>query len=127
MIARCFPAVLVAAVLVSAACTDTRLPTSSVDDSTFVRTMVDLQRLGEDTTIDSLMRDSSRHVILRRHGLTADELVQAARALAYDPDHAERVWSAITTAGMRGARAGAARRTTPNANLHLGTPPVSKP
>lgn len=122
MIARSFPALLIVAVLAGAACTDTRLPTSLVDDSTFVRTMVALQRLADDTTIDSVMRDSSRHVILRREGLTADALVQAARDLAYDPDHAERVWTAITMSGVNEGRQRMSRQRTPTAATHLGTP-----
>ena len=114
---RHFPALLVLAVLASAACIDTRMPTSSVDDSTFVRTMVELQKLASDTSLDSLMRDSTRHMILRRHGLTADELVKAARAMASDPDHAERVWTAISTAGTKKAKA-----ATPQMPTHFGTP-----
>src|SRR6185437_6236617 len=113
---RHFPVLLVAAVLSSTACNDTRMPTSSVDDSTFVRTMIELQKLARDTSLDSLMRDSTRHVILRRHGLTAEELVRAARAMANDPDHAERVWTAISTAGTKGAR------PTPQLPTHFGAP-----
>jgi hypothetical protein len=119
---RHFPVLAFAVVLASAACTDARMPTSSVDDSTFVRTIVELQKLANDTSLDSLMRDSTRHVILRRHGLTTEELVQAARAMAYDPDHAERVWTAISTAGMKKAPA-----TTPRMPTHFGTPSGPKP
>ena len=100
MITRALAVVLAVIVVAGAACNGTRMPTSAVDDSTFVRTMVELERLASDTTLDSLMRDSTRRVILRRHGLTAGELVQAARAMAYDPDRAARIWTAITSAGI---------------------------
>ena len=124
MIARPFAVVLAAAVLVAGlGCISTKMPTSAVDDSTFVHTMIELQRLAEDTTLDSLMRDSTRRVILRRHGLTAGELVQAARVMAYDPDRAQRVWTAITNAGSPGV--GRRRPSTPGrppAPMHIGTP-----
>ncbi len=123
MIARLFGVVFIAAVLAAWACNGTKLPTSAVDDSTFVHTMVDLQRLSDDTTLDSLMRDSTRRVILRRHGLTAGELVQAARAMASDPDRAERVWTAINNERMPGIeRRNRIRPTTPKAPTHIGTP-----
>lgn len=95
MFARAWLLVGIAAVVVAGGCVGHSAPTSSVDDTTFVHTMVDLQRAFDDSTLDSLMLDSVRHVILRRHGLTADELVQTARALSYDPDRAIQVWKAI--------------------------------
>lgn len=123
MIARCFAAVLTAMLVGGLGCNGTKMPTSAVDDSTFVHTMVDLERLADDTTLDSLMRDSTRRVILRRHGLTAAELVQAARSMASDPDRAERVWTAISNRWEPGLER---RRTnppaTPKAPMHIGTP-----
>jgi hypothetical protein len=83
------------AVLGGMGCTDHGVPTSSVDDTTFIRTMVDLQRASDDTLLDSLMLDSVRHMILRRHNLSADRLVEAARAMAYDPGRAMKIWKAI--------------------------------
>jgi len=123
MITRALAVVLAAVVVAGAACNGTRMPTSAVDDSTFVRTMVELERLADDTTLDSLMRDSTRRVILRRNGLTAGELVQAARAMAYDPDRAARVWTAITSArapDLERRRTGAP--ATPKASIHMSTP-----
>src|SRR5690348_15129233 len=123
MITRPLAVVLAAVVVAGAGCNGTRMPTSAVDDSTFVRTMVELERLADDTTLDSLMRDSTRRVILRRHGLTAAELVQAARSMASDPDRAERVWTAISNRWEPGLER---RRTnppaTPKAPMHIGTP-----
>lgn len=121
MIARPFALVVVAAVVAGSGCNETRMPTSAVDDSTFVHTMVDLERLADDTTLDSLMRDSTRRVILRRHGLTAGELVQAAQAMASDPDRAERVWTLISSARAPGIER---RRVpaTPKASIHMSTP-----
>lgn len=122
MTARLFGIVLIATVLAAWACNGTKLPTSAVDDSTFVHTMIDLQRLSDDTTLDSLMRDSTRRVILRRHGLTAGELVEAARAMASDPDRAERVWTAISNARAPGERRRAIPPATPRAPVHMSTP-----
>ena len=87
------PALLLVATVV--ACTDFGKATASVPDSTFVRTMVELERLSDDTLVDSTMRDSARHMILRRHRVSSDQLIQAAQAMAGDPDHAIRVWTAI--------------------------------
>jgi hypothetical protein len=122
MITRALAVVLAIIVVAGAACNGTRMPTSAVDDSTFVRTMVELERLASDTTLDSLMRDSTRRVILRRHGLTAGELVQAARAMAYDPDRAARIWTAITSAGEPGFGRRRAIPAPPKAPIHMSTP-----
>lgn len=127
MTARPLAALLLVAVLAGAECSGGRMPTSSVDDSTFVRTMVELQRLASDTSLDSLMRDSTRHVILRRHGLTADELVDAAQEMANDPDRAERVWTAINTAGANGKQPNGRIPSTPTAPIHIGTPRAPTP
>lgn len=95
MRARTVSAGLILAAVYAAGCTNPGAATSPVPDSTFVRTMVELQRVSDDTLMDSTMRDSARHVILRRHGLSTDRLVQAARAMASDPDRAIQVWKAI--------------------------------
>ena len=123
MTVRLFAAVLVIGVFAAVACNGTGMPTSSVDDSTFVHTMIDLQRLADDSTLDSLMRDSTRRVILRQHGLTADELVRAARAMASDPDRAVRVWTAISNGRTPGGLRTAPRiPSTPGSPRHIGTP-----
>ena len=122
MIARRLAVLLSITMVACIGCPGAKMPTSSVDDSTFVRTMVELQRLQGDTTLDSLMRDSTRRIILRRHGLTTSELVQAARAMAYDPARAERVWTAISNARTPGGFKPLRRATTPQAPQHIATP-----
>ncbi|MBX6333002.1 MAG: hypothetical protein IRY91_14235, partial [Gemmatimonadaceae bacterium] len=69
--------------------------TKVMGDSTFVSTMVALRRIEADSLMDSTARDSARTVVLRHHGVTADELEQAARAMAADLDHASAVWREI--------------------------------
>lgn len=85
---------LLAGALLLAACTH---PSSAggVPDSTFVAAMVALRKVHGDTTLTSMAQDSVRREVLRTHGLTADELERAARALAANPDHAIAVFREI--------------------------------
>ena len=70
-------------------------------DSTFVRTMVELHRVESDSTIDSMMQDSVRRIVLRRNGVSVEELDRAARALAAEPAHATAVWREIESRSRR--------------------------
>ncbi len=83
-----------------ASCRD-QSPASSVSDSTFVRTMVELRRVQSDSTIDSMMEDSVRRVVLRRNGVSVEALDAAARALAADPARASAVFHEIETRTRR--------------------------
>jgi hypothetical protein len=66
-----------------------------VSDSTFVATMTELRRIEADHAMDSTARDSARTAILRRNGVTPQELEEAARAMADNPDRALAVWRSI--------------------------------
>lgn len=68
---------------------------SGVDDSTFVRTIVELRRIGADSSLDSMARDSARRTLLRHRGVTTRQLEDAARAMAADPDRAIAIWRTI--------------------------------
>lgn len=127
MSARALLSIAACAVVATAGCGDRGAPTSSVDDTTFIHTMVELQRAFDDTTLDSLMLDSVRHVILRRHGLSADGLVEAARAMSSDPAHAIKVWKAIDSGRYNVPAAAPIRHadSVPSRN-HL-SPPVGPP
>lgn len=72
-----------------------RAPAPTMSDSTFVQTMADLRRIEADSAMDSTLRDSMRHVILRRHRVTTKGLEDRARALAADPQHAVDLFQAI--------------------------------
>jgi hypothetical protein len=66
-----------------------------MSDSTFVRTIVRLRRVGEDTALDSLAKDSVRRVVLRQQKVTVDQLDAAAKALSAQPKRADTLWQTI--------------------------------
>jgi hypothetical protein len=81
--------------------------------------MAELNRTMGSAGRDSAARSAARAAVLRKHGVTAEQLEDAARALADDPDRAAAVWQAIedrafprdSTAARRGAApAGATKR-----------------
>lgn len=90
--------------LAVAGCTRPGMATSDVSDSTFVRTMVALRKLELDQSVDSATLDSARRVVLRRHGVTVNQLETKARALAGDAQHASDVWRAIDRGLVASAR-----------------------
>lgn len=69
-----------------------------VGDSTFVRTMADLRRVQADSTLGDSVRADARRTALRRHGVSAEQLERAARALADDPSRAQALFQAVTRA-----------------------------
>ncbi len=66
-----------------------------MSDSTFVRTLVRLRQLSEDTLLDSLARDSSRRVVLREQKVTVAQMDSAARLLRLEPKRADTLWKTI--------------------------------
>ena len=69
--------------------------TGGVDDSTFVATMAELRRIQSDVTLDEARRAAARDSVLQRRGLTPQDLVRAAQAMAADEQRATRVWQSI--------------------------------
>ena len=67
---------------------------SGISDSAFVATMAELRQV-QQPGMDSAQVTRARQGVLQRRGLTADQLEQAARALAADPDRAASLWAAI--------------------------------
>lgn len=76
--------------------------TLGVSDSTFVATIVKLHGINADTMLDSVSRAAARSAVLKRQGVTVEELERVARAMASDPRHAMEVWLAIQQ-GVRAA------------------------
>lgn len=66
-----------------------------MSDSVFVHSMIELRKVAGDTTMDQMMRDSMRTMILQRYKLTPAQLDTAARALAAQPARAESLWKLI--------------------------------
>jgi hypothetical protein len=121
---RACPAILLIA---AAACSRGELA-PGVTDSTFVATMADLNRVRTGSLRDSGARSAARAEVLRKHAVTPEQLEEAARALADEPDRAAAVWQAIEERaarrdsaprgrgdGARGDSAGTARGPRPKA------------
>ncbi|HEX6059741.1 MAG TPA: hypothetical protein VFZ11_12090 [Gemmatimonadaceae bacterium] len=85
---------------------------SGVSDSTFVATLADLQRIRSDPSLDSAAREESRRRILQGRGLTAEQLEQAATALAEDPRRARELLQAVRVKLLPGDDADAAAPDT---------------
>ena len=66
-----------------------------MSDSTFVRTLVRLRKVGEDTALDSVAKDSVRKVVLSQSKVTVEQLDAAAKALAAQPSRADTLWQII--------------------------------
>jgi hypothetical protein len=89
-------AMVLAAALLQAACPRwSSAGRGDVPDSTFVATMVQLRQVQGDSSLEAMAKDSARREVLRAHGLTAEELERAARALAANPKHAMAVFREI--------------------------------
>jgi len=67
-------------------------------DSAFVRTVVELRKVGTDDVLDSAGRAAERSRVLQRRGLTPEKLEAQSRALAATPARATAVWEAISRA-----------------------------
>ena len=65
-----------------------------VSDSAFVATMADLRRTGG-APEGSPAQVAMRQRVLQQRGLTGEQLEQAARALAHDPERATKIFEAI--------------------------------
>ena len=89
---------MVALLLVSAGCGKADAA-GGVSDSLFVATMAELRAVSGNRTLDSASVATQRAAVLRKRGLTAEQLQRAAHALADDPDHASKVWQAIAKKG----------------------------
>jgi len=80
--------------ILPAACRQRELA-AGVSDSTFVRTMAELQHVGENRALDSAAAAAARARVLRAHGVTAAKLEEAAHRLASDPERAANLLQAI--------------------------------
>jgi hypothetical protein len=74
-------------------------------DSTFVHTMVRLRKVDQDSTLDSLARDSARRMVLRTEKVSPERMEAAAKALAEQPTRAEKVWKTIEDQLIKSQRA----------------------
>ncbi len=77
---------------------------AGVTDSAFVAAMAALQQVNGDEARDSASKAAARDSVLQGRGLTEDDLIAAARALATDPDRSIAIWRRIGEAEKRPLR-----------------------
>ncbi len=68
---------------------------AGMSDSTFVAVMARLHRIDADERLSREERDSLRQQALQEEGLEPEQLEEAARSLADDPERALAIWRAI--------------------------------
>ncbi len=86
--------VLLALLLASVACPGRR-DLAGMSDSTFVAVMARLHRIDADERLSREERDSLRQETLQEEGLQPEQLEEAARSLADNPERALAIWRAI--------------------------------
>jgi hypothetical protein len=87
---------------------------AGVSDSTFVRTMAELRVVHTKVWPDSAAKAAALDSILQSRGLTPEQLEQASRELAEDPERAVEIWRAIDR-HIRGDTLGPAEGQPPSA------------
>lgn len=68
---------------------------AGMSDSTFVAVMARLHRIDVDERLSREERDSLRQETLQEEGLRPEQLEEAARSLADNPERALAIWRAI--------------------------------
>lgn len=66
-----------------------------MSDSAFVRVMTDLKVVADYPKLTPAVRAQRRDAVLRKRGVTADQLEKLDASLAAHPNHAKLLWSAI--------------------------------
>ncbi len=85
---------LLVLLLASLACPGRR-DLAGMSDSTFVDVMARLHRIDADERLSREERDSLRRETLQEEGLRPEQLEEAARSLADNPERALAIWRAI--------------------------------
>jgi hypothetical protein len=80
--------------LVLAGCR-TRTADLGMSDSAFVQVMGELKAVADVQTVTPAVRAQRRDAVLRKRGVTADQLEKLSVTLGAHPQHAKRLWSAI--------------------------------
>ncbi len=86
--------ILVLALLSLAGCRS-RSADLGMSDSAFVQVMGELKAVADVPTVTPEVRAQRRDAVLRKRGLTADQLEKLAATLGAHPQHAKRLWTAI--------------------------------
>ncbi len=80
--------------LVLAACRS-RTADLGMSDSAFVQVMGELKAVADVQNATPDVRAQRRDAVLRKRGVTADQLEKLSTTLGAHPQHAKRLWSAI--------------------------------
>lgn len=82
------------ALLVVAGCRS-RTADLGMSDSAFVQVMGELKAVADGPNATTDVRAQRRDAVLRKRGVTADQLENLSATLAAHPQHAKRLWAAI--------------------------------
>ena len=74
-----------------------------MSDSAFVQVMSDLKAVVDAPGLSDAVRAQRREAVLRKAGVTANQIEALAPELASHPQHAKRLWSAIEVKAMKAA------------------------
>lgn len=66
-----------------------------MSDSAFVQIMGELKAVADVQTVSPEVRAQRRDAVLRKRGVTADQLEKLSATLGAHPQHAKRLWAAI--------------------------------
>jgi hypothetical protein len=66
-----------------------------MSDSAFVQVMGELKYVADLPDVTNEVRAQRRDAVLRKHGMSADQLEKLGGSLTSHPQHAKRLWSAI--------------------------------
>lgn len=106
---------IVAGLLLAAGCGGERVPRTALPDSVYMEVMARMVLLDSamtspaEVSLGALSRDSARSLVLERHGVTREQLLEFARTLGEHPRAMAELWQRI----QQRADSLAARRWNP--------------
>lgn len=66
-----------------------------MSDSAFVKVMSELKQVADEAAVEPAVRAQRREAVLRKRGVSADEIEGLAATLTAHPQHAKRLWAEI--------------------------------
>jgi hypothetical protein len=76
-----------------------------MSDSAFVLVMSELKVVADAPNISNEVRAQRREAVLRKRGVTADQLERLTGELTSHPQHARRLWSAVEVKALKSPEA----------------------
>ena len=72
-----------------------------MSDSAFVQVMSELKLVADAPNVSAPVRAQRRDAVLRKRGVTAEQIERLGETLTAHPSHARQLWSAIDLKAMR--------------------------